>query len=53
MEEKLRTLENQYKDQEYDPTFKKIQLYFNQTRSEKEELIQKVQTFDISTAFII
>jgi hypothetical protein len=33
---------------EYDPTFKKIQGYFNQTRSEKEELIQKIQTFDMS-----
>jgi iron-sulfur cluster repair protein YtfE (RIC family) len=49
IENKLKDLEDQYNDMEYDPTFKKIQAYFNQTRSEKEELIQKIQTFDMST----
>ncbi len=36
IENKLRDLENQHNEMEYDPTFKKIQAYFNQTRSEKE-----------------
>jgi hypothetical protein len=40
IEEKLRGLENQYDNLGYDPAFKKIQLYFNQTRSEKELFIQ-------------
>lgn len=36
IEQNVRKLEERLNNMQYDPTFKKIQAYFNQTRSEKE-----------------
>ena len=47
IEEKLRGLKDDYARLAYDSTFKRIQLFFNQRRADKEELANKAQRFDL------
>lgn len=47
IEEKLRGLKDDYARLAYDSTFKRIQLFFNQTRADREELANKAQRFDL------
>lgn len=53
IEEKLRGLKDDYARLAYDSTFKRIQLFFNQTRADREELANKAQKFDLSNSYSI